>query len=151
MAKYVATKAFRGVEGPVRVGQVLDTADHETLTRDRLAALTRNGLIEPYRDKMAAAPRNQAFRSPAEPIGVVSPNAGGLTDLRWNPEQAQRERVRAIGEEEGDDENPSPDGQNGSSTSPAIGQSSFSRPDRAPKAPATPSGERPRRGRRPAS
>lgn len=151
MAKLIARKAFRGQEGPVRVGQVLDTADHPSLTKERVAALTRNGLLEGYSDKMAAAPRNQAFRAAREPAGVVSPNAGGLVELGWDPAKAQADRVRAIGED-GDDENPSPGGQDGSSTSAqTIDSSALSRAARPQGAPATSSGERPRRGRRPAS
>lgn len=114
MTKYIALKAYRGLEGHVRVGQVLAVVDFPTLDASRIDDLTRLGLIGVYSDKMAASPRNQAVRSPQDPPGLDSPNAGGMRSLGWTPGEAD--------EGNGQGAEGAPDG---SSTSAAISSSSL--------------------------
>lgn len=149
MAKrYIALKAFRGEEGAVRVGQVL-----EGLADTRAEQLKRNRLIDDYSDKMAAAPRNQAMRSPADPPGLTSPNAGGLVELGWNPDGRPSGDGTSDGTDaEGNGEAATTVAPIGSSTSPT--ESSSSSPPAPPPATSTSntsSDGRPKRGRRPSS
>ncbi len=66
-----ATKTFRGVEGLVRRGDVLEVSD------GRARDLIRRMNAEPYSDKMAAAPVNKA-RPDRHPRGMTADNIGGL-------------------------------------------------------------------------
>lgn len=162
MSKIIARKAFTGLEGHIRVGQVLDSADYASLTPARIEQLSRNGLVEDYHDKMDAAPSNKALerRPAADPPGMTSPNRGGITDLGWKPGAGADDHAdagRFVGSEgnqvedaAGNGSGPAPSdaaGPDGSSTAP-IGSESLSPPARQQKAPAKSSGGRPRRGNR---
>lgn len=171
MSKFIVRKAYRGLEGPVRVGQVLDVKDHPSLTKERAAELTRGGMLEAYSDKMKAQARNQAFASPREPGRMVSPNAGGLVDLGWDPAKGDHGAGGTMttgnatagadeGAGEGAGAGDAGNGQGatttaapaGSSTSPAATPSS-SPAAQAPKAQTSPapSAGRRQRGTRPSS
>lgn len=66
-----ALKTFRGIEGLVRRGDVLE------VTEGRARDLIRRMNAEAYSDKMAAAPTNKA-RPDRHPRGMTADNIGGI-------------------------------------------------------------------------
>lgn len=106
-----AIKTFRGIEGLVRRGDVLEVEEA------RGNALIRVRNVEVYDDKMAATPRNQ-MRRPADPKGMQAVNAGGLV---------------TFGEDDGGNVDGATAAPNGSQTGEAVSLSSSP----AAKAPAT--------------
>ena len=159
MSKFIVRKAYRGLEGPVRVGQVLDAAKFPTLTKERAAELERGGMLAPYSYKMKAQARNQAYAGPRDPGRMVSPNAGGLTELGWDPEKGDGSEAgtlttgNAVEGAEGNGQGAESTGApNGSSTS-TDATSSSSPAAQAPPAPTSsgPAPGRRQRGTRPSS
>lgn len=104
MTKYVALKSFRGQEGPIRRGQDMP----DDMTPERIKALERQRLIERRKTGEAPPARNQALPGPKEPPGMVSPNAGGLVDLGWDPNAG---KFRGDGTRQARDDAEGPEGE----------------------------------------
>lgn len=127
MQRVRAIKTFRGIEGLVRRGDVIE------VTEARAGALMRCANVEPYSDMMAAAPLNKALRE-RHPNKMTADNVGGLVTFGEGLE----------GNADGATVAP-----NGSRTGEAVSPSS-SPADQAPPAPIMISSEGRRlRGRRP--